>query len=127
VSKGQQWPLAVKIGIDNGRKTRKPNQKLIKIMRASTATGDRRQTRVKARQKWERVRERDGEWDNEREKKNKPNNNIYDYFYEVLTNFYEFLMGPLAFVCVCRSFWLIVIVYCIRRVKKRTRVCVRER
>lgn len=30
-----------------------------------------------------------------RERKNKPNNNIYDYFYEVLTNFYEFLMGPL--------------------------------
>lgn len=32
------------------------------------------------------------EWE-KRHKKMK-RNNIYDYFYEVLTNFYDFLMGP---------------------------------
>lgn len=115
VSKGQQWPLAARIrngsgngngnvnGINNGRKTRRPNQKLIKIMSASTAACDRRgltqeTLAVKKRQRHRdraRARERERETEIRRERKNKPNNNIYDYFYEVLTNFYEFLMGPL--------------------------------
>lgn len=125
LSKGQQWPLAARIrngsgngnvnvnGINNGRKTRRPNQKLIKIMSASTAACDRRgltqETLAVKRRQRDRDRARERETEIRRERKNKPNNNIYDYFYEVLTNFYEFLMGPLhlcVFVIPLLLLWL---------------------
>lgn len=69
-----------------------------------------RQSRVEATQK-RQADSRSEEQERQRERvtcgegKNKPNNNIYVYFYEVLTNFYEFLMGPLqscvSFLCYC--------------------------
>lgn len=95
-------------GINNGRKTRRANQKLIKIMSASAAACDSRGLRRRKRDRQiagaRSKRDRESEWRAEREK-TKPNNNIYVYFYEVLTNFYEFLMGPLqlcvSFLCYC--------------------------
>lgn len=80
VSKGQQWPLAARIsngsgsgnvnGINNGRKTRRPNQKLIKIMSASTAACDRRGLPQQTLAGKKRQTEREEERSVEREKTN---------------------------------------------------------